>query len=89
MAEARAAAAKSAASAKAPAAAKASGTATKEAGGLQVSDRVLQFHKVDAKKAGLMDIDLGQSSGTAQMFMWIGAIVFLGVVVYAVTLMLG
>lgn len=87
MADARAAAAKD--SAAKGAAAKKTAVATKAAKpaagdgkGIQVSDHVLQFNKVDTKKATLLDIDLGQTAGGQQLLMWIGCVAFLVLLIW-------
>jgi hypothetical protein len=84
MAEARAAARKDPAAASAPAGAttKKAGTAAATGKGLEVSDRVLQFHKVDPRKATLMDVDLGQSAGGQKALIWAGCLAFLGGVIW-------
>lgn len=89
MAEARAAASAKPAAAK-PAAAGATATkaapragqAKPEGKGLEVSDRVLQFHKVDPRKATVMDVDLTQSPGTTKFLIFLGCVAFLGVLVW-------
>jgi hypothetical protein len=64
-------------------------TATKEPGkGLEVSDRVLQFHKVDPKKATLLDVDMGQSTFLVKLGIWLGCLAFLGIVIWAVSAMI-
>lgn len=52
--------------------------------GVKVSDHVLQFHKVDAKNATLLDVDLTQSATMARMLMILACLAFLGGVVWLV-----
>ena len=52
--------------------------------GVKVSDHVLQFSKVDAKTASVLDIDLSQSAGMARLFVTMGCLAGLGLVVYGV-----
>ena len=52
--------------------------------GLQVSDRVLQFNRVDPRKAGVMDIDITQSPGITRTLIVIACIAFLALVVWGV-----
>lgn len=93
MAEARAAAAAAAGKGKAGAkpapAARGGATATKEKEGLQVSDRVLQFSKVDTKHATLMDVDLSQSTGGTQLLIWAVCLGVLGLIVWLLVVALG
>lgn len=84
------------ASASAPGAKKpAGGTATKSkapaeaSSGLKVSDKVLQFNKVDAKTASVLDVDLTQSAGMVRLFIWIACLAFLGGVIWAVAKAVG
>ena len=90
MAEARASVAKDTASrAAARQAATTAKTATKEADkGLQVSDRVLQYNRIDAKKATLLDVDMGQSPFLVKLGVWAGCLALLGVVIWAVSMMM-
>ena len=53
--------------------------------GIEVSDRVLQYSKVDAGKSGLFAFDLGQSPFLFQILVWVFALGFLGLVVWATT----
>lgn len=86
MAEARAAAAKGAAAK--PAGGAATKAATKEPGkGIEVSDRVLQFHKIDPKKATLLDVDMGQSTFLVKLGIWLACLAFLAILVWAVSVM--
>jgi len=71
----------------APAAASARGASADA--GLKVSDHVLQFNKVDAKTAGVLDIDPAQSAGMQTALIWIGCLAFLGGVVWLVVQMMG
>lgn len=89
MAEARAAAAasKDKAAAKSAPASKGGATATKE--GLQVSDRVLQFSKVDTKNATLMDVDLSQTTGGTQLLIWVVCLAVLGLIIWLLVVALG
>lgn len=50
--------------------------------GLEVSDRVLQFHKVDPKKATVMDVDLTQSPGMTKFLIILGCAAFLGILAW-------
>ncbi|MCG3133761.1 MAG: hypothetical protein HMLKMBBP_00995 [Planctomycetes bacterium] len=94
LAEARASAQKGAAKPSAPAksapAAKGgkAGAATAE-GGVKVSDHVLQFNKVDPKSAGLMDIDLSQSTTGMRTLVFLGCIAVLAAICWAISLMMG
>jgi hypothetical protein len=90
MSEARAAAAKDAGKKSAAAAAKGGAkTATKEPGkGIEVSDRVLQYHRIDPKKATLLDVDMGQSTFLVKLGVWLGCLAFLALLVWMVTLMI-
>ncbi len=91
MAEARAAAAasKDKAAAKSAPASKGGATATKAKEGLQVSDRVLQFSKVDTKHATLMDVDLSQTTGGTQFLIWAVCLGVLGLIVWLLIVALG
>jgi predicted component of type VI protein secretion system len=57
--------------------------------GVKVSDHVLQFNKVDAKTAGVLDIDLAQSAGMQTALIWVACIAFLAAVVWVVVQMMG
>jgi predicted component of type VI protein secretion system len=72
----------------APAAAPAKAAAAAD-GGVKVSDHVLQFNKVDAKTAGVLDIDLSQSAAMQTFFIWVACLAFLGGVVWLVFKMMG
>ena len=93
MAEARAAAAKSAApAAKAGAPAKTAANGAPAAAadkGLKVSDHVLQFHKVEAKNATLMDIDLEQSPALTKFMILLACVGFVALTIWFVASMLG
>jgi len=78
-----------AASAKRSAAAPAAKAAAAADTGLKVSDHVLQFNKVDAKTAGVLDIDLAQSAAMKTFFIWVACLAFLGGVVWLVIKMMG
>ena len=52
--------------------------------GLKVSDRVLQFSKVDAKNATVLDVDLTQSAFMGRFLVALGCIGFLVLVVWLV-----
>lgn len=73
----------------------AGGTATKtkapaeSSSGLKVSDKVLQFNKVDAKTATVLDVDLTQSAGMARLMIWIVCLAFLGGVIWIVSKTVG
>jgi predicted component of type VI protein secretion system len=56
--------------------------------GLKVSDRVLQYHKVDAKHATVLDVDLAQSAAMGRLFVTLACLIVLGGVVFAVVKML-
>ena len=58
-------------------------------GGLKVSDRVLQYSKVDAKTATVLDVDLTQSATMSRLFVILACIGFLGLVVWLVVKMMG
>jgi predicted component of type VI protein secretion system len=60
-----------------------------EGSGLKVSDHVLQFHKVDAKNASVLDVDLSQSPGMSRMLVVLACLAFLGLVVWGVVKMMG
>ena len=62
--------------------------ATSGEGGLKVSDRVLQYSKVDASKAGVLDVDLTQSAAMSRFLVTLACIAFLGLVVYFVIKMM-
>lgn len=72
----------------APKRASASAVATKRSGGddsgLKVSDRVLQFSKVDVKKATVLDIDLSQSAGMSRLVITLACVAFLGGAIWLV-----
>jgi predicted component of type VI protein secretion system len=53
-------------------------------GGVKVSDHVLQFHKVDPKKATVLDVDLSQSPGMSRLILTVGCLALLGGVVWLV-----
>ena len=55
-----------------------------EGSGLKVSDHVLQFNRVDAKTASLLDVDLSQSPGMSRLIMTLACLAFLGLVVWGV-----
>jgi predicted component of type VI protein secretion system len=57
--------------------------------GLKVSDRVLQFHKVDAKNATVMDIDLAQSAGMSRLMVTVACLAFLGGVIWLIVKLMG
>ena len=57
-------------------------------GGLKVSDRVLQYSKVDASKAGVLDVDLTQSAAMSRFLVTLACIGFLGLVVWLVIKMM-
>lgn len=80
-ARAAAAPAKKGSSSSAPAPKKA---AAGEGSGVKVSDHVLQFNKVDAKNATLLDIDLAQSPGMSRALVWLACLAVLGLVVWGV-----
>jgi pSer/pThr/pTyr-binding forkhead associated (FHA) protein len=67
--------------------AKAGGAAAKE--GMKVSDHVLQYHKVDAKHAGVTDIDLSQMTGTTKFLIFLGCVAILAAIVWAISMMMG
>jgi predicted component of type VI protein secretion system len=56
--------------------------------GLKVSDRVLQFNKVDPKKATVLDVDLAQSATLSRLFIWVACLAFVGGVVWVVVKLL-
>lgn len=58
-------------------------------GGVKVSDRVLQYSKVDAKSATVLDVDLTQSAAMSRFFVVLACIAFLGGVVWVVAKMMG
>ncbi len=70
----------------------ASGSAARPAasgeGGLKVSDRVLQYGKVDAKNATVLDIDLTQSAAMSRLLVVLACLGFLGLVVWLVIKMM-
>jgi len=72
-----------------PAAAASAKAAASADAGLKVSDHVLQFNKVDAKTAGVLDIDLAQSAAMKTFFIWVACLAFLGGVVWLVVKMMG
>jgi hypothetical protein len=49
-----------------------------------VSDHVLQFNRVDAKTATLLDVDLAQSPGMSRAIITLACIGFLGLVVWII-----
>jgi pSer/pThr/pTyr-binding forkhead associated (FHA) protein len=53
-------------------------------GGVKVSDHVLQFNRVDAKTATLLDVDLAQSPGMSRAIITLACIGFLGLVVWII-----
>jgi predicted component of type VI protein secretion system len=57
-------------------------------GGLKVSDRVLQYGKVDAKNATVLDIDLTQSAAMSRFLVVLACLGFLGLVVWLVIKMM-
>jgi predicted component of type VI protein secretion system len=57
-------------------------------GGLKVSDRVLQYSKVDASKAGVLDVDLTQSAAMSRFLVTLACLAFLGLVVWLVIKMM-
>ncbi len=67
------------------AAAKAAATDT----GVKVSDRVLQFSRVDAKTATVLDVDLAQSPGMSRFLISVACVGFVVVVVWLVVKMVG
>ncbi len=88
-AEARAAAAQKAAAkgAAKPAAAKSSGAKAGGGGetGIQVSDKVLQYNRVDMNKASPLGLDMSQYSVATQLLIWvagIGLVALIGWLVY-------
>ena len=60
-----------------------------EGSGLKVSDHVLQFNKVDAKNATLLDVDLSQSPGMSRLIVVLVCLGFLGLVVWGVVKIAG
>lgn len=58
-------------------------------GGLVVSDRVLQFNKVDASKANLFDIDLSQASTGMQLLIWVGGLGLVALAVWGIASLMG
>jgi predicted component of type VI protein secretion system len=58
-------------------------------GGLKVSDRVLQYSKVDTKTATVLDVDLTQSAAMSRFLITLACIAFLGLVVWLVAKMMG
>jgi predicted component of type VI protein secretion system len=60
-----------------------------EGSGLKVSDHVLQYHKVDAKNASVLDVDLSQSPGMSRLIVTLACVAFLGLVVWGVVKMMG
>lgn len=78
-----------AATKKAPAPAKGGRTATEAPAGkgVEVSDRVLQFSRVDPKKATVLDIELGQSTAMVKLGITVACLAFLALLVWAVSLM--
>lgn len=71
-----------------PAAAAAARPAASGEGGLKVSDRVLQYSKVDAKTATVLDVDLTQSATMSRLLVTLACIAFLGLVVWLVIKMM-
>jgi predicted component of type VI protein secretion system len=69
-------------------AAAASRPASSGEGGLKVSDRVLQYSKVDASKAGVLDVDLTQSAAMSRFLVTLACVAFLGLVVWLVIKMM-
>jgi predicted component of type VI protein secretion system len=57
-------------------------------GGVKVSDRVLQYGKVDAKNATVLDIDLTQSAAMSRFLVILACLGFLGFVVWIVVKMM-
>jgi predicted component of type VI protein secretion system len=57
--------------------------------GLKVSDRVLQYSKVDAKNATVLDVDLTQSAAMSRLFITLACVGFLGLVVWLVVKLVG
>lgn len=57
--------------------------------GLKVSDHVLQYHKVDAKRATLLDIDLTQWPAVTKFLVFLGCVGFIALTLWAVASMLG
>jgi len=57
--------------------------------GIKVSDRVLQYGKVDAKNASVLDVDLTQSAAMGRFFVMLACVAFLGLVVWLVAKMMG
>ena len=87
-AEARQQSARSAPAKSAPAAKAGAAKAGSEEQGLQVSDRVLQYHRIDARKASLLDVDMAQSTGMVKLWIWLGCLAFLALLVWVVSLMM-
>jgi len=57
--------------------------------GLAVKDDVLQFSRIDANKAGLFDLDLGQHTGLAQLLIWGGGIRVMVLVIWGILKVMG
>jgi predicted component of type VI protein secretion system len=60
-----------------------------EGAGVKVSDHVLQYHKVDAKTATVLDIDLAQSPGISRFLIAVACLGFLGLVIWLVAKLIG
>ena len=71
-----------AATSKGGAAAPKAGAAQATGQGVEISDRALQFHKVDTKKATLLDVDLTQSDAMSKFLIFLGCAAFLGLMVW-------
>lgn len=57
--------------------------------GVKVSDRVLQFSKVDPKTATVLDVDLAQSPATSRVLITVACVAFVAFVVWLVVKLVG
>jgi hypothetical protein len=89
MAEARAAAAQQKPGAKKAGTGAAAKPAAGDDKGMKVSDHVLQFHKIDAKKATIADIDLDQSPALTKFVILLACVGFIVLILWGIYAYLG